>query len=58
MTTTDTIANVAAVWGRPVNLHTILDNQNSLMMYDGASHTIKALGEGDDPRKDSERLFN
>ena len=49
---TDTLANVGAVWGRPVNLHTILDGQNSLMTFDGTNHTIKALGEGDDPRKE------
>src|SRR5437870_3220933 len=49
----DTLANLGAIWGRPVNLHTLLDNQPSLMTFDGTNHTIKALGDGDDPRKES-----
>ncbi len=47
----DTLANVQYIWSRPVHLHTIVDNQPSLMTYDGAAHTIKSLGESDDPRK-------
>ncbi len=46
----DTLANVAAIWGRPVHLQTVLDDQPSLMSFDGTSHTIKALGEIDDTR--------
>ena len=47
----DTLGNVGAIWGRPVHLHTIIDNQPSLMTFDGANHTIKNLGESDEPRK-------
>jgi stage V sporulation protein R len=48
----DTMANLGAIWGRPIVLHTILENQNSLMLYDGNNHTIKTLGDGDEPRKE------
>ncbi len=47
----DTLANVGAIWSRPVHLHTVIDNQPSLMSFDGNNHTIKNLGESDDPRK-------
>ncbi len=49
----DTLGNVGAIWGRPVHLHTVIDNQPSLMTFDGANHTIKNLGESDEPRKHS-----
>jgi stage V sporulation protein R len=47
----DTLANVQAIWGRPVHLHTVVDKQPTLMTYDGAAHSLKNLGESDDPRK-------
>lgn len=47
----DTLNNLHAIWGRPVHLRTIIDNQVSLMTVDGTQHTIKALGETDDPRR-------
>jgi len=47
----DTLANVQAIWGRPVHLQTIIENQPSLLTYDGATHSIKNLGEPDEPRK-------
>ncbi len=49
----DTLTNVQVIWGRPVHLHTIVDNQPSLLTYDGAAHSIKNLGENDDPRKNT-----
>lgn len=49
----DTLGNVQAIWGRPVHLHTIVENQPSLMTFDGSNHSIKNLGETDDPRKHS-----
>lgn len=49
----DTLANIQALWSRPVHLHTVVENQPSLMTFDGANHTIKNLGESDDPRKHS-----
>jgi stage V sporulation protein R len=47
----DTLGNIQAIWNRPVHLHTVVDNQPSLMSYDGSAHTIKTLGENDDPRR-------
>jgi len=47
----DTLANVQAVWGRPVHLQTVVEKQPSLMTYDGNAHSLKNLGESDDPRK-------
>ncbi|MEI7683900.1 MAG: SpoVR family protein [Planctomycetota bacterium] len=49
----DTLANVGAIWSRPVNLQTVFEGKPSLMIFDGANHTIKPLGEADDPRKES-----
>jgi stage V sporulation protein R len=47
----DTLANVQHIWGRPVHLQTIVEEKPSLMTYDGSEHSIKALGDADDPRK-------
>ncbi|MFO0969789.1 MAG: SpoVR family protein [Gemmataceae bacterium] len=47
----DTLANVQAIWSRPVHLQTIIENQPSLMTFDGNNHSIKNLGEADDARK-------
>jgi stage V sporulation protein R len=38
----DTLANLGAIWGRPVNLQTVFDEKPSLMTFDGTNHTIKA----------------
>jgi stage V sporulation protein R len=38
----DTLANIGAIWSRPVNLQTVLDGKKSLMIFDGTNHTIKA----------------
>jgi stage V sporulation protein R len=47
----DTLANVQHVWGRPVHLQTVVEDKPTLLSYDGAEHSIKNLGEADDPRK-------
>src|SRR3984893_2155724 len=47
----DTLTNIQSIWSRPVHLHTLVDNQPSLMTFDGSAHSIKTLGENDDPRK-------
>lgn len=49
----DTLANLAAIWSRPVNLQTVFEGQPSLMIFDGANHTIKTLSDADDPRKEA-----
>jgi stage V sporulation protein R len=47
----DTLANVQHIWGRPVHLQTVVDEKPSLMTYDGTEHSIRNLGDADDPRK-------
>jgi stage V sporulation protein R len=47
----DTLANIQYVWGRPVNLNTLIDGKPSMLVYDGSEHSIKTGGEIDDPRK-------
>ncbi|MCI0461529.1 MAG: SpoVR family protein [Gemmataceae bacterium] len=47
----DTLANVQFLWGRPVHLQTIVDEKPSLMSYDGSEHSLKTVGDADDPRK-------
>ncbi|MBX9677808.1 MAG: SpoVR family protein [Gemmataceae bacterium] len=49
----DVLGHLAAIWGRPVSIQTILDEQPSLMTHDGAQCSIKKLGETDEPRKSS-----
>jgi stage V sporulation protein R len=47
----DTLANVQAIWGRPVHLQTVVEEKPALMSYDGTEHSIRNLGDADDPRK-------
>jgi stage V sporulation protein R len=47
----DTLANLQAIWSRPVHLNTVVDNKPVLISHDGTTPTQKNLGEADDPRK-------
>ena len=47
----DTLANVQAIWNRPAHLQTVVEEQPSLLSFDGSAHTMKTLGDSDDPRK-------
>jgi stage V sporulation protein R len=47
----DTLANVQAIWSRPVHLQTVVEDKPTLMSYDGTEHSIRNLGDSDDPRK-------
>jgi len=47
----DTLANIQAIWNRPTHLQTVVENQPSLLSFDGSAHTMKNLGDSDDPRK-------
>jgi stage V sporulation protein R len=47
----DTLANIQFIWSRPVHLQTVVDDKPTLLSYDGTDHTMKALGEADDPRR-------
>jgi stage V sporulation protein R len=47
----DVLANIQHIWSRPVHLQTVVDNKPTLLSFDGTDHTMKALGESDDPRR-------
>jgi stage V sporulation protein R len=47
----DTLANLQFLWSRPVHLQTIVDDKPSMMSYDGSDHSIRTLGDADDPRR-------
>ena len=47
----DTIANIQAVWSRPVHLSTLVDGKPTILTFDGTEHSIRSGGEGDDTRK-------
>jgi stage V sporulation protein R len=47
----DTLVNIQHIWSRPVHLQTIVEDKPSLMSYDGTEHSIRNLGDADDPRK-------
>lgn len=49
----DTLANIQALWGRPVHLQTVVEDQPSLLSFDGAEHSMSSLGDEDDPRNDT-----
>jgi stage V sporulation protein R len=49
----DTLANIQYIWGRPVHLHTVVEEQPTMLSFDGADHSMKALGDHDDARKHS-----
>jgi stage V sporulation protein R len=44
----DTLANVQYVWGRPVHLETILEDQPILLSFDGTDHTHQNIGGTED----------
>ena len=47
----DTLVNLQFIWGRPVHLQTVVEEKPTLMSYDGTEHSIRNLGDADDPRK-------
>jgi stage V sporulation protein R len=49
----DTLANLQVIWGRPVHLQTVVEDKPSMMSYDGSDHSIRTLGDADDPRRNS-----
>jgi len=46
----DTLSNVQYVWGRPVHLETVIDDQPVLLSFDGTEHQQQAIGGTDEPR--------
>jgi stage V sporulation protein R len=49
----DTLAHIQYIWSRPVHVQTVVEGQPSMLSFDGADHSIKTLGETDDPRRHS-----
>jgi stage V sporulation protein R len=49
----DTMTNLQVIWSRPVHLQTVVENQPSMLSYDGTDHSIKTLGDSDDHRRNS-----
>jgi stage V sporulation protein R len=47
----DTLANIQYIWGRPVNLQTLVEGKPSTLTFDGNEHSIKTGGEIDEPRR-------
>ena len=48
----ETLTNIQFVWGRPVHIHTIVDDTPTMLTYDGSEHDIRTGGDIDDPRDD------
>ena len=49
----DALANLQAIWSRPVHLQTLVDGKPTMLSFDGTDHTIKTGGETDDPRRNA-----
>jgi stage V sporulation protein R len=47
----DTLANIQFIWGRPVNLQTLVDGKPTMLSFDGSEHSTKTGGETDEPRR-------
>lgn len=44
----DTLRNVQYIWGRPVHLETVRDDEKVLIGFDGTDHTEQVIGGEDD----------
>src|SRR5258708_2203472 len=49
----DTLANIQAIWGRPVHLQTLVDDKPTQLSFDGADHSIKTGGESDESKRNT-----
>lgn len=49
----DTLANLQALWSRPVHLQTIVDGKPNTLSFDGTDHAIRPGGETDDTRRNT-----
>jgi stage V sporulation protein R len=47
----DTLANIQFIWGRPVNLQTLVEGKATILSFDGNEHSTKTGGETDEPRR-------
>jgi stage V sporulation protein R len=48
----ETLNNLQVIWGRPVNLQTVVDNAATLLSYDGKEHSTRTMGESDGVERD------
>ena len=39
----DTLQNLETVWKRPVHIETVVDDNRSVISYDGSEHDIRVL---------------
>ena len=49
----DTLSNVQFIWGRPVHIETVFENQPTLLSFDGTDHTHQPIGGNDDARRNA-----
>lgn len=49
----EVLANVQAIWSRPVHLQTVAEGKPTLLSYDGSEHTTKNIGETDEARRNA-----
>ncbi|HWG41913.1 MAG TPA: SpoVR family protein, partial [Gemmataceae bacterium] len=47
----DTLTNLQFLWGRPVNLQTLVDGKPTMLSFDGSEHSVKTGGENDEPKR-------
>ncbi len=47
----DVLANLHAIWSRPVSLQTVVEDKPTILSFDGTDHSIKTGGENDDTRR-------
>ncbi|MFO0816087.1 MAG: SpoVR family protein [Gemmatales bacterium] len=45
----DTLANLQAIWSRPVHLQTIIDDKETILSFDGTEHSTKGAHDHDIP---------
>jgi stage V sporulation protein R len=41
----DTLENLYRLWARPVHIETTIDNEKTILSFDGAEHSTESLGE-------------
>jgi stage V sporulation protein R len=49
----DTLANIQAMWARPVHLETVAEGKATLLSFDGTEPTSKPIGDQNDARRDN-----
>src|SRR5438128_6384756 len=47
----ETLPMIQFLWSRPVHLQTVVDGKPTMLSFDGAEHSTRSLGEGDDAKR-------